>query len=116
MPARATRVCVNGHDKDVVGRNSQGYCKVCAAGKQRVYTSRKLAVLHEHKRERGCARCGYSESGYALDFHHRDPSTKDFAIGRVLGVSWERIWAEVEKCDVLCRNCHAVLHHEGDDH
>ena len=55
-----------------------------------------------------CERCGYT--GPALAWHHRDPSEKDFtpANGRTLG--WERYWAEVQKCDLLCANCHIEEH------
>jgi hypothetical protein len=56
-----------------------------------------------------CTDCGYSHSAHALDFHHRDPSTKEFAVGSFSG-SKERLRAEIAKCDLLCANCHRLRH------
>lgn len=56
-----------------------------------------------------CEECEYSVSLAALEFHHRDPATKEFGIGNFNG-SWERLLAEVEKCDLLCANCHRLRH------
>lgn len=57
-----------------------------------------------------CQVCGYSRSIAALDFHHRDPNQKDFGIGGAISYGWERIRAEVDKCDLLCKCCHAEEH------
>ena len=57
-----------------------------------------------------CQKCGYeSDVPSVYDFHHRDATKKDFSIS---GKSWsfERLKEEVDKCDLLCRNCHAELH------
>lgn len=56
-----------------------------------------------------CAECGYSRSVHALDFHHRDPAAKEFAIGG-FGGSRQRLRTEVAKCDLLCANCHRLRH------
>jgi len=61
------------------------------------------------ERGRRCADCGYSEIVAALEFHHRDARTKDFAIGGA-GVSRERLWSEAAKCDLVCANCHRTRH------
>lgn len=45
-----------------------------------------------------------------LEFHHLDPSTKDVDISYLLNCSKKRITAEVEKCILLCANCHAIEH------
>lgn len=52
-----------------------------------------------------CVECGSADS---LQFHHRDPSdrTDDVNFSR----SDERILAEIAKCDLLCRECHAKKH------
>lgn len=56
-----------------------------------------------------CVDCGYSGSVVALEFHHRDASTKSFSIGTA-SVSRERLWAEAAKCDLVCANCHRTRH------
>lgn len=59
-----------------------------------------------------CSKCGYNENLSALHFHHKDSNTKDFKLDmRVLSnKSWESIVEEVEKCEILCANCHAEEH------
>lgn len=58
-----------------------------------------------------CMECGYhNENTAALDFHHPSQSTKNFVIQEEIGRKKSittRILNEVERCDVLCRNCHA---------
>jgi hypothetical protein len=57
-----------------------------------------------------CARCGYDACGDALHFHHVDPVTKAFSLGRhAMGRAWKTLTAEAAKCEVLCANCHAAL-------
>jgi len=67
--------------------------------------------LYVYKMLRGCSVCGYAESPAALDLHHRDPATKRFTVGgNCWSWGWEAREAELEKCDVICANCHRRLH------
>jgi hypothetical protein len=59
-----------------------------------------------------CFRCGYSKCVRALSFHHRDPNTKEFGIAQPTTKSWERVKAELDKCDLLCMNCHMEVEEE----
>lgn len=59
-----------------------------------------------------CVKCGYNKYAGALDFHHLDPSKKDFTIAKRKNCSLETIKPELDKCILLCRNCHAELHFE----
>ena len=71
---------------------------------------RLMAVAHAGGK---CIICGYNKYLEVLEFHHRDPSQKNFGIGqRGLTRSWKRVEAEVEKCDLLCANCHREMHVE----
>lgn len=65
----------------------------------------------EQKSASGCERCGESDPD-VLDFHHRDPGEKDEKISQLIveEASEERLREEVEKCDVLCANCHRTEH------
>lgn len=58
--------------------------------------------------------CKHCEENHpaVLCFHHRDPSEKEYEIGRLVtrGRSLEIIKKELEKCDVLCMNCHTLYH------
>ena len=58
-----------------------------------------------------CSICGYNKCIEALEFHHRDMSEKDFSISdRNLKLDWQAIKKELDKCDVVCANCHRELH------
>lgn len=58
-----------------------------------------------------CERCGYNKCMDALQFHHLDPNKKDFALSKSTR-SYEELKAEVDKCILLCANCHAEIHYE----
>lgn len=56
-----------------------------------------------------CQRCGYRRCVNALDFHHIDPSKKEFQIAAKI-CSWEKMKTELDKCLLLCANCHREFH------
>lgn len=58
-----------------------------------------------------CCMCGYSKCIGALDIHHIDPLTKEFAISVDGNTrSWDRVRREIEKCILVCANCHREAH------
>jgi DNA replicative helicase MCM subunit Mcm2 (Cdc46/Mcm family) len=59
-----------------------------------------------------CQLCGYDKCQEALVFHHLNTGKKGFAIS-VEGYtrSWEKIKRELDKCILVCANCHAEIHH-----
>jgi hypothetical protein len=58
-----------------------------------------------------CFFCGYNKYDGALEFHHINPGEKEFNINLgTLSKSWERCFAEVNKCILICANCHRELH------
>jgi hypothetical protein len=58
-----------------------------------------------------CSVCGYSKNISALAFHHKDPSSKEFSLSaRGRDVAWSKYAKEVEKCILICHNCHFELH------
>lgn len=57
-----------------------------------------------------CCRCGYDACSRALEFHHMDPECKDFGVSKVLTRSVASLKEEVDKCILLCSNCHAEEH------
>lgn len=63
-----------------------------------------------------CERCGLiSEINGIYVFHHRDPSQKEFGLSKNgTNLSLEKCMKEVDKCDLLCHNCHAIIHWEWD--
>jgi predicted HNH restriction endonuclease len=71
----------------------------------------QLQLLKDGKK---CSRCKNSFPHYCLDWHHLDKSTKLFTISRAMrdNIAWEKINKELEKCILLCKNCHAIIEWE----
>ena len=58
-----------------------------------------------------CQVCGYDRCLEALEFHHLDPTQKDFGLSnKGYTRSWEKVRAEADKCILLCANCHREFH------
>ena len=63
-----------------------------------------------------CCRCGYYRFAGALEFHHTNPDNKNFSVANETRRPFTPenvidIMEEVEKCVVLCANCHRELHY-----
>lgn len=81
-----------------------------ASGGEYVVSWRRRAKIKAIAHFGGCClRCGYTACIRSLQFHHKDPSQKDFTISGK-SVSWGRILQELEKCVLLCANCHGEIH------
>lgn len=86
-------------------------CRKC----QSDYASRRYyfnkEILDKTKEGKSCVRCGYSECVEALDYHHIDPTTKKDTVARLLThYNVEDGLKEIEKCVLLCANCHRLYH------
>lgn len=58
-----------------------------------------------------CSICGYNKCNRALEFHHLDPTQKDFGIGgKGATIAWTKIQKELDKCILVCSNCHCEIH------
>lgn len=60
-----------------------------------------------------CVYCGWQGDQAALQFHHL--KGKDFTIGNVANKSWDSIRTEIQKCILLCANCHMIEHSSKND-
>lgn len=58
-----------------------------------------------------CEKCGYNKCISALEFHHLNPNEKDISIGGSTK-SFEVLKKEVDKCIMVCANCHREIHEE----
>ncbi len=57
-----------------------------------------------------CQLCGYNKYQGGLDFHHIDPASKTFGIGaNGHSRSWQRVQEELDKCILVCANCHREI-------
>jgi hypothetical protein len=57
-----------------------------------------------------CQICGYNRAITALDLHHLNPEDKEFGIGAILNKDWELMNSEIQKCILVCANCHREIH------
>jgi len=81
-------------------------CRSAAVSRRR----RRIKAILVAEAGGECLRCGYSESQAALQFHHLNPSTKEFGVSlRGMSLSLDRARAEAAKCVLLCANCHAMV-------
>ena len=100
------RDCGNVFEAETLGTTKCSYCCV------KTHRHKKKARLIEIKGGK-CERCGYDKCPDAFDFHHLDPSKKEFNInGATFPRSMEKIMVELEKCVMLCANCHREIHYE----
>ena len=75
---------------------------------------KKIAMRdHLHKvKDVPCMDCGVKYPYYVMDLDHRDPSKKSGSINMVMNKgSWKNYLLEIEKCDVVCANCHRERTH-----
>lgn len=74
------------------------------------WKKKQLRLYEEYKTTLKCEICGEDEN-CCLDFHHKDPSKKEYTISIARrGKSFETLMKEIEKCIVLCANCHRKVH------
>jgi hypothetical protein len=62
-----------------------------------------------------CADCGVQYNPWIMEFDHRNPDTKKYDVSRLVGagcVSMKLLKTEIQKCDVVCSNCHADRTHK----
>jgi 5-methylcytosine-specific restriction endonuclease McrA len=99
-------------------------CVIFSMAEKRTYKERRQYLLKavQRRRERvrlmavnykggRCQVCGYDRCVEALEFHHLDPAQKDFGISyKGYTRSWEKVKQEVDKCVLLCANCHREAH------
>lgn len=81
--------------------------------KQKAKYERAKAIVLEIKKN-PCADCGGTFPPYVMHFDHRDPSQKRFSVSTLTGAGHiKSLLAEIEKCDLVCANCHAIrTHHQ----
>ena len=73
--------------------------------------ARSRKIVEDYKKNKKCVICGDSRF-YVLDFHHRDPDEKEFGIASGIQGRYgkDKLIKEMEKCNILCSNCHREFH------
>lgn len=82
-------------------------CKTKITKKRRDHFKQQCV---DYKGER-CQCCGYNACNHALDFHHIDPKVKSFSIGAWTKTKFtQEVLDELDKCVLVCSNCHREIH------
>lgn len=107
--------CINGRT---------GTCKTCTSKARKQWYAdnrqRRQEAANQRNQERKrlivdhfgdkCHDCGNTYQQCVYEFHHLDPTQKDVNPSKALSWSEERMWQELNKCIMLCSNCHKVRH------
>ena len=101
--------CKKEYDKKWYRNNTRRRKLLNERAKERRIRNNKF--IREYKLLKGCEMCGYNKTYYALEFHHKDKN-KEHIISQMRTHSIETIKKEIEKCMVVCANCHREIHHE----
>jgi DNA-binding CsgD family transcriptional regulator len=59
-----------------------------------------------------CEKCGYNKCKWVFEFHHLKPSEKDFNLSSYTNLSWVKTKNELDKCIMVCANCHREIHYD----
>ena len=87
-------------------------CRHCYRSTKQNLIQRNYQWLTEYKRQRGCNKCGINNP-IVLDFHHKNERDKLFTVSSFRrAVGFNRIENEIKKCEIVCANCHRILHDE----
>lgn len=106
------------------------YCRVCQSEYHALYYEKhKRTYLDKAQKRREtedafwfdeirkiknvpCMDCGHNFPPVCMDFDHRDPEQKVGTISSMIGSNCKRedIFEEIEKCDIVCANCHRIRH------
>ncbi len=110
-----TRCVENGMTRKSIA-DAMGYASISSVtnkingsqARMRETSQMRRRIMSRMKEQRGCDCCGYSKYGGALDWNHLDPEKKSFNVALYVSSNhnWDGILAEIDKCNLLCANCH----------
>jgi hypothetical protein len=92
------------------GKDTSPYCKPCMISqtleRQRIFKSKCI----DYKGGK-CKFCDYNKCDSALEFHHIEPNEKDFTIAHARLTKFsDKVKKELDKCILVCANCHREMH------
>lgn len=113
------RVCKRCNER-ILEYKAKKYCKICKEKnyKEAGYRSsvkrmiRNREFIKNYKKDKKCQMCGYKKYPEILDFYHQNAESKDIGINILMKTlkPLDVIKKEIEKCILVCPNCHRELH------
>ncbi len=106
--------CINGHDTFICGRKKMGRCRTCC----QIENTTRMQRLRKRGRkliasikDRPCTDCDIKYPPYIMQFDHLISTEKRQDVSDMDGYSIELILKEIQKCELVCANCHAERTH-----
>jgi len=97
--------CVAANSREHYQHNKDAYIARGRANKRK-HRSRQRSRKSEYIRGLACVDCGETDV-VVLEFDHRDASAKVDSVSRLMARhAWQKVLAEIEKCEIRCSNCH----------
>ena len=102
--------------------HTRKYCYNCVPSQTKGFTHAEIVTYKRNSMKKAlvkykggaCCKCGYNKCLRALEFHHLDENEKDFGISKTCK-DFDDLKKEVDKCILVCSNCHAEIHEELDN-
>lgn len=85
-------------------------CTTCYSKQKLNKAQDRMKRFREYKKTLKCNRCGYDDYR-ALQFHHTDDNKEGTPSVIARTNSWKNVMEELNKCEVLCANCHQIEHY-----
>lgn len=94
------------------GNDLSSYCKKCTTIQttKRKRNLKEQAIIYKGGK---CVKCGYDKCQAALQFHYLNKDEKEFSLSHCALTSFEKVKKELDKCILLCANCHAEIHFQN---
>lgn len=117
------KTCLLCKQEFIPNNKARLYCFDCSpsglSAKEAIkFKKRRLKHLLVLYKDGKCENCGYDSCEGALQFHHKNPAEKEFSVSQVnlndTSFSIDKVFLEIDKCSLLCANCHAELHYNED--
>lgn len=108
--SKKCKECTSEYSKAHYQKHQQIYIERAKKSKKK-YAKRNTENVIEYLQDKYCSRCQIKDIE-VLDFHHKDPNEKEYSVADMLthGYSWKRIRKEIDKCEIVCANCHRKIH------
>jgi hypothetical protein len=106
------RFCLRNHDTAVTGRYKTGACIVCVRAKtyrlNKLQFEKSREFINSIKRDKPCTDCKIIYHPCQMDFDHLGNKKIGIAAMKVQHYSIKRIQEEINKCELVCANCHRL--------
>lgn len=112
MEIEKLKICPrHGSVKHYLTKDGVWRCTLCRTERVENHRRKRKKLLVDMKGGK-CERCGYDKCIDALEFHHLNPQEKDFGLSDGRTRSFSRVKEELNKCILVCSNCHKEIHSE----